>query len=99
MRSPRVTYHARVKRQGRRLPLKVLPFLILLLIKASLFLAPFAFCCLYMLEHGTPHILWEYEYYGSTEYPRITSCTYIGFEGTRTFPASECPFIDFFSRY
>lgn len=95
MRSPRVTYHARVKRQSRRLPLKALPFLMLLLIKAGLFIVPVTFCGLYMLEHGTPHILWEYEYYGSPDNPHITSCTYIGYNGARSFSENECPFIDF----
>ncbi len=95
MRSPRVTYHARVKRQRRRLPLKALPFLILLFIKASLFIAPLTLCGLYMLEHGTPHILWEYEYYGSPDDPQYISCTYWGFNGIQKFVETECVIIEF----
>lgn len=95
MRSPRVTYHARVKRQSRRLPLKVLPFLMLLLIKAGLFIAPVAFCGLYMLEHGTPHILWEYQYYGSPDDPQYVSCTYWGVYGINRIYVNECTFLKF----
>ncbi len=96
MRSPSVTYYARVKRQRGRLPLKALPFLMLLIIKASLFIAPLTFCGLYMLEHGTPHILWEYEYYGSRDNPYYTSCTYLGLFGPeKTNGGSTCPFIKF----
>lgn len=96
MRSPRVTYHARVKRQRKRVPPKVLPFLMLLLIKASLFIVPVTFCGLYILEHGTPHILWEYEYYGSRDNPYYTSCTYLGLYGpAKTNGGSNCPLIAF----
>lgn len=95
MRSPRVTYYARVKRQHRRLPLKALPFLVLLLIKASLFIAPVAFFYLYMLEHGTPHILWEYEYYGSHDNPQYVSCTYWNLYGMRKIEANTCLIIEF----
>ncbi|MGH1404132.1 MAG: hypothetical protein ACRBDL_07800 [Alphaproteobacteria bacterium] len=48
-----------------------------------------------MFENGTPHMLWEYQYYGSPSYPNIMSCTYIGFDGVISFPSNECPFIDF----
>ncbi len=95
MRSPRVTYHTRVKRQRKRVPLKALPFLMLLLIKASLFIAPLVFCGLYMLEHGTPHILWEYEYYGSPDDPRYVSCTYWGMYRLKKVQAQECMIITF----
>lgn len=96
MRSARVTHHARVKRQRRRLPLKALPFLMILLIKTSLFIAPVVFCGLYMLDHGTPHVLWEYEYYGSRDYPHYTSCTYLGLYGPeKTNGGSGCPLIKF----
>lgn len=90
MRSPRVTYHARVKRQRRRLPLKALPFLMLLIIKSSLFITPVAFCGLYILEHGTPHILWEYEYYGSPDNPQYVSCTYWGLNGFQKIKTEKC---------
>lgn len=93
MSSPRVTYHARVKRQRRRLPLKALPFLMLLLIKVSLFIVPLAFCGLYMLEHGTPHILWEYEYYGSADDPQYVSCTYWGVYGQQKIEFTNCRII------
>lgn len=95
MRAPRVTYHARVKRQRRRLPLKALPFLMLVFIKASLFIAPVAFFGLYMFEHGTPHILWEYEYYGSPDDPQYVSCTYWGMGGIKKLNFIECSFIKF----
>tara|TARA_R110001592_G_scaffold16881_1_gene71330 strand:- start:4351 stop:4566 length:216 start_codon:yes stop_codon:yes gene_type:complete len=64
-------------------------------LKIALISTPFLLAASFIYANGTPHILWEYEYYGSREHPRITSCTYFGIYGMHSFSANECPFIDF----
>lgn len=98
MPTPRVTYHARVKPPCKRRFAGLLPFVLLYALKASLFVAPLAFCGLYMLQHGTPYILWEYEYYGSETHKTIISCEYYGWQGLQKITSAECPFIIFFSK-
>lgn len=98
MRSPRVAYHAPVKKLHKRRFAGLLPFVLLYALKASLFLAPLGFCALYILQYGTPHILWEYEYYGSETHKHIISCEYYGWQGLQQITSAECPFIIFISQ-
>ncbi len=95
MRSPRVTYHARLKHPRFRRTPRFWTFALFVILKASLFIAPVALCGLYILWHGTPHVLWEYEYYGPEEHRTIISCEYYGWQGLHKISSAECPLIKF----
>ncbi len=95
MRQAKVIYCRKPKKRRVYKRKSLLPFLVLILLRLGLILTPIICAGLYIFEHGTPHMLWEYQYYGSPSYPNITSCTYISFNGVISFPANECPFIDF----
>lgn len=95
MRQAKVIYCKKPKKRRVYKRTRLLPFLVLIFLRLGLILTPIIYAWFYMVEHGTPHMLWEYEYYGSPGHPNITSCTYIGFNGVISFPAHECPLIDF----
>lgn len=95
MRQAKVIYCRKPNKRRVYKRKSLLPFFVLILLRLSLILAPIIYAGLYIFEHGTPHMLWEYQYYGSSSHPNIISCTYIGFNGATSFPANECPFIDF----
>lgn len=97
MRQAKVIYCRKPKKRRVYKRKSLLPFMVLILLRLSLILTPIIYAGLYIFEQGTPHMLWEYQYYGSPSHPNITSCTYIGFNGVISFSANECPFIDFFS--
>ncbi len=95
MRKAKVIRYTKPKNLRGRTILYLLPFLIIIFLRLTLVLSPFVIGGYYIYKYGMPHMLWEYEYYGSKEHPHITSCTYIGIYGARTFPTSECSIIKF----
>lgn len=95
MRKAKVIGFTKPKKYRGRIALRLLPFIILILLRATVAISPLVLGGYYIYLHGMPYMLWEYKYYGSKEYPHITSCTYIGYDGALSFPANECPFIDF----
>lgn len=95
MKQAKVIYCRKPKKRRAYKRKSLLPFFVLILLRLGLILTPIIYAGLYMFGHGTPHMLWEYQYYGSLSHPNITSCTYIGFGGVISFPSNECPFIDF----
>ena len=95
MRKAKVINYTKSKSLRGRTILYILPFLIIFFLRLTLVLSPFVIGGYYIYAYGMPHMLWEYEYYGSKEHPHITSCTYIGIYGMRTFSENTCPFIKF----
>ena len=93
MRKAKVISYTKPKSLRGRSILYLLPFLIIISLRLALVLTPFVIGGYYIYQYGIPHMLWEYEYYGSKEHPHITSCTYIGIYGAHTFPAEKCPII------
>lgn len=95
MRKAKVIGYTKPKKYRGRIVLRLLPFIILIFLKMAITISPILIIAYYINIYGMPYMLWEYSYYGSKEHPHITFCTYIGYDGARSFPANECPFIDF----
>lgn len=95
MRTARVVSYKKPKRFRGQLAIRLMPFIFIILLRGTIAISPLVFGAYYIYINGMPYMLWEYRYRGSKEYPVITSCTYFGYDGMRSFPASECPFISF----
>ena len=95
MRKAKVINYTKPKKYRERIALKLLPFIILIFLKMAITISPIIIGAYYINIYGMPYMLWEYTYFGSKEHPHITSCTYIGYDGVRSFPENKCPFIDF----
>ncbi len=95
MRKAKVIGYKKPKRVRGQIVMRFMPFILIILLRSTIAISPLVFGAYYIYVNGMPYMLWEYRYRGSKEYPVITSCTYVGYDGMRSFPANECPFIDF----
>lgn len=91
MRQAKVIYCRKPKKRRVYKRKSLLPFFVLILLRLGLILTPIIYVGLYIFEHGTPHILWEYQYYGSSENPQYVSCTYWGIYEAKIVSINACP--------
>jgi len=91
-RKPRVTYFRRIKHKRNY---SGLPFALIHIFRALLFIVPILAIWWVIENHGTPHVLWEYSTRGYSSSPIKERCIYIGIDGQKTRFGPDCPFIKF----
>lgn len=96
MRNARVIHFRPERKRKKRFLLRKAPLLLLNLIRVGIVIVPLVLASSYMLQHGTPHFLWEYTYYEVGGQKQMTSCTYLGIHGVKSGRSMACPWIEFF---
>ncbi len=90
--NPVVTYFRRIRHKR---DWSHLPFAIIHIFRALLWIAPVLALGWAVVTYGTPHLLGEYTYYGSRTNPVMERCTYWGINGRKIQHVPDCPFIKF----